>query len=62
MKSLKTLLVAITSAIVIVVAFGSTLLAYVFARDAALKICRECGFTANVVGEIAPGAKGVHVK
>ena len=38
MKSLKTLLIAITSAIVIVVAFGSTLLAYVFARDAALKI------------------------
>ena len=38
MKSLKTLLIAITSAIVIVVAFGSTLLAYAFARDAALKI------------------------
>ena len=38
MKSLKTLLIAITSAIVVVVALGSTLLAYAFARDAALKI------------------------
>lgn len=38
MKSLKTTLIAITSAIVIVVALGSTLLAYVFARDAALKL------------------------
>ena len=38
MKSLKTLLTTITSIIVIVVALGSTLLAYAFARDAALKL------------------------
>lgn len=38
MKSLRTMLLAVTSAIVVVVALGSTLLAYVFARDAALKL------------------------
>ena len=38
MKSLRTTLLAVTSAIVIVVALGSTLLAYVFARNAALKL------------------------
>ena len=30
--------------------------------EKALAICRECGFTANVVGEIAQGSKQVHVK
>ena len=38
MKSLKSLLTAIISVIVIVVALGSSLLAYVFARDAALRL------------------------
>ena len=30
--------------------------------DAAIKICRECGFVANKVGEITEGSKTVHVK
>ncbi|MBO5690978.1 MAG: methyl-accepting chemotaxis protein, partial [Spirochaetaceae bacterium] len=41
MKSLKTTLIVITSVIVLVVALTSTLLAYVFARDAAQKIILE---------------------
>ena len=41
MKSLKTTLIVVTSAIVLTVALVSTLLAYVFARDAAQKIILE---------------------
>lgn len=41
MNSLKTTLIAVTSAIIIVVALGSTLLAYAFARDAAINIVED---------------------
>lgn len=41
MKSLKTTLIVVTSAIVLTVALVSTFLAYVFARDAAQKIILE---------------------
>ena len=41
MKSLKTTLIVVTSAIVLVVALVSTVLAYLFAKDAATKIILE---------------------
>jgi len=52
MKSLKTTLIVVTSAIVLTVALVSTLLAYVFARDAAEKIILEDSLvTAQALGK-----------
>lgn len=52
MKSLKTTLIVVTSAIVLTVAIVSTFLAYVFARDAAQKIILEDNLvTAQALGK-----------
>ncbi|MBP3417231.1 MAG: hypothetical protein J6K76_07660, partial [Spirochaetaceae bacterium] len=52
MKSLKTTLIVVTSAIVLTVALVSTFLAYVFARDAAQKIILEDNLvTAQALGK-----------